>query len=102
MTVPAGPDGSQARLACVGRSVARVDAHEKVTGQAVYVSDIDVAGMLQSRILRSTVPHARIIRLDVSRAAAHPGVVTVLTGADLHDIDPYFGPAFKDQPLLAV
>ena len=102
MTVPHAPDGSQAPLACVGRSVVRVDAHEKVTGQAVYVSDIDVPGMLQSRILRSTVPHARIIRLDVSRAAAHPGVVTVLTGADLHGIDPYFGPAFKDQPLLAV
>src|SRR5262249_42933667 len=36
------------------------------------------------------------------RAAAYPGVAAVLTGADLHDIDPYYGPAFKDQPLLAV
>jgi CO/xanthine dehydrogenase Mo-binding subunit len=99
VTAPAGPE---ARLAYVGRSVERVDAHAKVTGQAVYVSDVHVPGVLQARILRSTVPHARIVRLDVSRAAAYPGVAAVLTGADLHDIDPYYGPAFKDQPLLAV
>ena len=102
MTGPAGHAGSQARLAYVGHSVGRVDARAKVTGQAVFVSDIDVHGMLQACILRSTVPHARIVRLDVSRAAAYPGVAAVLTGADLHDIDPYYGPAFKDQPLLAV
>lgn len=102
MTAPGGPDGPQAPFSCVGRPVARVDAREKVTGQAVYATDLNVPGMLQARIFRSSVPHARIARLDVSRAAALAGVAAVLTGGDLGGIDPYFGAAFKDQPLLAV
>ncbi len=97
-----GSAGRGDTLTAVGRPVERVDAREKVTGRAVYVSDVVIPGMLQARILRSSVPHARIARVDVSRAAALPGVAAVLTGADLHDIDPYYGPAFRDQPLLAI
>lgn len=102
MTGPGGSTGRPGALACVGQPVARIDAREKVTGRAVYVSDLAIPGMLQARILRSSVPHARIARVDASRAAAFPGVAAVLTGADLGDIDPYYGPAFKDQPLLAI
>lgn len=102
MISPARPEAGQTPLAYVGHPVVRVDARDKVTGRAVYVSDLVFPSMLHARILRSTVPHARIARLDVSRAASRPGVAAVLTGADLHDIDPFYGPAFKDQPLLAV
>jgi CO/xanthine dehydrogenase Mo-binding subunit len=102
MTDTGGPAGRLVPLSCVGRSVVRVDARDKVTGRAAYISDIVVPGMLQASILRSTVPHAQIARLDVSRARALPGVAVVLTGADLRDFDPYYGPAFKDQPLLAI
>ena len=97
-----GSAGRLAALACVGRPVVRVDAREKVTGHAIYASDLVIPGMLQARILRSTVPHARIVRVDTARAAALPGVAVVLTGAALRDIDPYYGPAFKDQSLLAI
>jgi len=89
-------------LSCVGRPAVRVDAVEKVTGRAVYASDFAIPGMLHARILRSTSPHARITRLDVSRAAALPGVAAVVIGEDVQDIDPYYGAAFKDQPLVAI
>jgi CO/xanthine dehydrogenase Mo-binding subunit len=58
--------------------------------------------MLEARILRSPLPSARIRRIDVSGALAVPGVVVALTGADLTGIDPYYGVAFKDQPILAI
>jgi CO/xanthine dehydrogenase Mo-binding subunit len=91
-----------AMLAVVGRPAPRVDAVDKVTGRTVYASEFAVPGMLEARILRSPVPHARIVRIDSSRAEALPGVVTVLTAADVKDIDPYYGMAFKDQPLVAI
>lgn len=89
-------------MTVIGRRAPRVEAVDKVTGRAVYVSDVAVPGMLEARILRSTVPHARIVRIDASRAEALPGVVAVLTAADVRDIDPYYGVAFKDQPLVAI
>ncbi|HVC20109.1 MAG TPA: molybdopterin cofactor-binding domain-containing protein [Vicinamibacterales bacterium] len=61
----------------------RVDGRAKVTGQTRFADDLTLPRMLHCRLLRSTVPHARIRRLDVSRAQAHPGVHLVLTGADL-------------------
>jgi len=95
-------DGPDQALKIVGQSAPRLDAVDKVTGRAVYASDYVVPGMLEARILRSPVPHARIVRVDASRAEALPGVVAVLTAADVRDIDPYYGPAFKDQPLVAI
>ncbi|MEA2622518.1 MAG: hypothetical protein QOH61_1428 [Chloroflexota bacterium] len=82
-----------------------LDAHDRVTGQVPYVMDVAVPGMLHAKVLRSAAAHARIVRLDVSRARALPGVVAVLTGADLEarsDLFPYFGPVFRDQPVLAI
>ncbi len=93
------PPESQAQ---VGRSVARLDAAEKLSGEAVYVGDIVVPGMLQGKVLRSPLPHARIVSIDASAAEAMPGVVAVLTGADLLDEDPYFGHAIKDRPIVAI
>jgi CO/xanthine dehydrogenase Mo-binding subunit len=66
----------------VGHNVERVDGLEKVTGAAQYVADIRLPGMLEGRILRSPYPHARVVRVDTSRAAALPGVLAVVTGED--------------------
>ncbi|MDA2934549.1 xanthine dehydrogenase family protein molybdopterin-binding subunit, partial [Acidobacteria bacterium AH-259-D05] len=90
------------RSRIVGHSQPRIDARQKVTGQAVYGTDLQVPGMLYGKILRSQVSHARLKNVDASAALALPGVRTVLVGRDLHDIDPYYGPALKDQPILAI
>ena len=66
-------------LAVIGRSLDRRDALEKVTGAAIYSSDMTRPGMLHAKILRSPHPHARIRRMDTSRAAALPGVHAVLS-----------------------
>lgn len=66
----------------LGQSPARGDGVEKVTGAARYGADILLPGMLHGRLLRSPHVHARITRLDVSRAAAHPGVLAVATAQD--------------------
>jgi len=82
-----------------------LDAVERVTGRVPYTIDIAVPGMLHARLLRSPLPHARIRSIDVTRARRVPGVVAVLTGADLvarGDLQPYFGPVFRDQPILAI
>jgi 4-hydroxybenzoyl-CoA reductase alpha subunit len=70
-------------LRLIGRSLPKVDASGKVTGQTQYTDDMRLPGMLHARIRRSDRPHARLIRVDTSRAAALPGVRAVLTGADL-------------------
>lgn len=98
MSVLAPPRGE----AQVGRSMARVDAAEKIRGEARYVGDMSIPGMLHGRVLRSPLPHARIVSIDTSAALARPGVVGVLTGADLMDIDPYFGHAIRDRPIVAI
>jgi len=86
----------------IGRSLERQDARDKVTGRARYTVDLAVPGMIEGKVLRSPYPHARIMSIDTSKAARHPGVLAVLTGADLTDIDPYFGQAVRDQPVLAI
>ncbi|MDH5537196.1 MAG: molybdopterin-dependent oxidoreductase, partial [Betaproteobacteria bacterium] len=63
----------------VGRNFPRVDAYERVTGTATYTRDIKLPGMLYARVLRSTVPHAMIRRIDTSKAEALPGVRAVMT-----------------------
>ena len=67
----------------IGKSRRRVDARAKVTGQTRFADDIVLPRMLHARLLRSPVPHARVARIDVSRARALPGVHLVLTGSDL-------------------
>jgi CO/xanthine dehydrogenase Mo-binding subunit len=67
----------------VGTRPIRPDGVPKVTGTALYGSDFSMPGMLVGRILRSPHAHARIRSLDISKAAAHPGVKAVVTSADL-------------------
>jgi CO/xanthine dehydrogenase Mo-binding subunit/aerobic-type carbon monoxide dehydrogenase small subunit (CoxS/CutS family) len=95
---PAGPRP----LRVVGHPLARIDGGEKVTGRARYVTDLAAPGMAYAKVLRSPYPHARVVRVDASRARAHRGVLVVLSGADLTFCDPYYGPAFRDRPLLAI
>jgi CO/xanthine dehydrogenase Mo-binding subunit len=83
----------------VGERVPRVDAVEKVTGRAVFGSDIQLPGMLHGAILRSPHAHARVVEIDASRAERAPGVRVVTTGRDF----PFtFGSSIQDQPFLAI
>src|SRR5437773_75306 len=95
---------SPAETPQVGRSLPRLESWLKVTGRAEYVHNLRLPGMLYGRIFRSSVAHGRIRRLDVSAAQAVGGVHRVVIAADLKEIvpDPYYGPAFHDQPVLAV
>src|SRR3954447_15210773 len=88
----------------VGRSVPRLEARQKVTGRAEYVHNLVVPGMLYAKVFRSTVPHGRILSIDTSAAEAVEGVYRVVTGEDIRVIvpEPYYGPAFHDQPVLAL
>ena len=88
----------------IGRSIPRLEARAKVTGRAEYVHNMRVPGMLYGKIFRSTVAHARIVNIDVSAAQAMEGVYGVYTAQDVLRVipEPYFGPAFHDQPILAI
>jgi CO/xanthine dehydrogenase Mo-binding subunit len=82
--------------------MARADATEKLRGEAQFVGDIVVPRMLHGKVLRSPYAHARIVSIDTSASLAIPGVVAILTARDLMDIDPYYGHAIKDRPILAI
>src|SRR5262245_42142085 len=88
----------------VGRSVPRLEARDKVTGRAEYVHNLAVPGMLHGQIFRSSPAHGRIRSIDTRAAARRPGVHAVVTGEDVQKLipDPYYGPAFHDQPILAI
>lgn len=98
MTMPA----RDSAFTSVGHDVPRVDARAKATGATVYAGDLRVPGMAYGRILRSPYAHAKIRRIDTAAAEALPGVVTVMTGKDVLDINPYYGHAIKDRPLIAI
>ena len=83
----------------LGRNYPRVDAYDKVTGRATYASDVYLPGMLACKLLPSTRTHARIVKIDTSRAAQLPGVHCVITGADFPDVR--FGSgALKDRYIM--
>jgi len=86
----------------VNHSLPRRDGRVKVTGKAQYVADLKLIGMAYAKVLRSPYAHAKILSIDKSRAEAHPGVHCVVTGFDLDGINPYYGHAVKDHPLLAI
>src|SRR5436305_3168224 len=88
----------------VGRSVPRLESWLKVTGRAEYVHNLRLPAMLFGKIFRSSVAHGRIRGIDTAAARAMPGVHSVVTGADIKTVvpDPHYGPAFHDQPVLAL
>lgn len=67
----------------IGKRVVRVDVIPKLTGEAKYYDDIELPGLLIGKVLRSPFPHARIRRIDISKAEKLPGVKAVLTGKDI-------------------
>ena len=88
----------------IGRSIPRLEARAKVTGRAEYVHNMRVPGMLVAKVFRSTVAHGHIRNIDVAAARSMPGVFAVYTGEDIRALiaEPYYGPAFHDQPILAL
>jgi len=80
----------------------RTDFHDKVTGRAEYITDLVLPGMLHGKILRSPIPHGLITSIDVSEALELPGVVAILTGADVQSLDWLWGPSIKDRPIIAI
>ncbi len=89
-------------MSAVGSDVPRVDGNAKVSGSAQYTADIELPGMLHARALRSPHPHAKLVSVDVSKAAALPGVIAVVTRDDLEGLNPYYGAVVEDQPVLAI
>jgi CO/xanthine dehydrogenase Mo-binding subunit len=88
----------------VGRALPRIEAREKVTGRAEYTHLMQLPGMLHTKIFRSTLAHGRIKSIDTSAAKKFPGVHRVVTSEDVRSVipEPYYGPAFHDQPILAI
>jgi CO/xanthine dehydrogenase Mo-binding subunit len=89
-------------FAVVNHSVPRGDGIAKVTGSAVYTSDMVVEHMAWAKVLRSPFARARILSIDISAAKNQPGVVDVLTGDMLKGLHPYYGHGVKDHPLIAI
>ncbi len=85
-------------MASVGESYPRSDARGKVTGQAAYSGDLAMPGMVFMKILFAEHPHARVKRIDTSKAEAAPGVVAVYTAKDV-PVNEY-GLQIPDQPVL--
>src|SRR5437763_6659953 len=85
----------------IGKRVALVDSAGKTTGQGKYADDLSLPGMLIGKILHSPYPHARIKKIDISRAAALEGVVVIVTGQDAPN---KYGilPVGHDETALAV
>jgi 4-hydroxybenzoyl-CoA reductase alpha subunit len=95
------PEERRRDLTVVGQPLEKVDAAAKVTGQTLFADDLALPRMLYARMLRSPHPHARIRRLDVSRAAAHPGVLATLVGTEL-PIPFGILPVSQDEHALAL
>lgn len=88
----------------MGRAIPRLEARAKVTGRTEYAYNFALPGMLHGKIVRSPIARGRIKRIDVDKALAIDGVEAVYTGEDVRAVmpHPYHGPAFHDQPVLAI
>jgi CO/xanthine dehydrogenase Mo-binding subunit len=88
----------------VGRSLPRLEAREKVTGRAEYTHNLRLPGMLHGKVVRSTIAHGRIKSIEIGAANAVRGVYRIVTAQDVIKVipHPYYGPAFHDQPVLAI
>ncbi|HEY3427967.1 MAG TPA: molybdopterin cofactor-binding domain-containing protein, partial [Acidimicrobiia bacterium] len=78
--------------------ITRIDGPDKVIGRALFPADLIRPDFLHAQIVFTDQPHARLLRLDVARAAAVPGVVDVVTAVDI-PVNEY-GLVFRDQPVL--
>ncbi|MGH7875192.1 MAG: xanthine dehydrogenase family protein molybdopterin-binding subunit [Candidatus Binatia bacterium] len=88
------------KFSVVGHRVQRVEGFDKVCGEAKFIADVALPGLLTGKILRSPLPHARIRHIDISKAAKLPGVRAVVTAEDT--IKRPWGAFFADQYILSV
>jgi CO/xanthine dehydrogenase Mo-binding subunit len=89
-------------VTAIGSDVAMVGGLAKVTGAVNYAPDLVLPRMLYAKALRSPYAHAKLLRVDASKAEKFPGVAAVVTGADLAGLNAYFGPVVDDQPVVAL
>jgi CO/xanthine dehydrogenase Mo-binding subunit len=87
------------RTVVAGQRLPRLDGPPKVTGRFVYGADFALPGTLYGKVLRSDVPHARLVRIDTSRARSMPGVRAAITSAEIPATR--YGNAIKDQTVFA-
>jgi CO/xanthine dehydrogenase Mo-binding subunit len=67
----------------VGKGMPMLNAVEKVTGSMIYGADFTLPGALYGKILRSPIPHGRIVKIDTSKARRLPGVAAVIAGPEM-------------------
>ncbi len=82
-----------------------LEAAEKAAGRTEYMGDLVVPGMAHAKVVRSPLPHARIVSIDASAARALPGVICVLTRDEIWadpDIEKMYGFVYRDAPLVAM
>jgi CO/xanthine dehydrogenase Mo-binding subunit len=84
----------------INKSILDIDSKEIVTGRVRYTDDLTLSKLLYVKVKRSTVPHAKIIKLDTSKAEKYPGVRAVITSKDIPE-DALHGLEIRDQPILA-
>jgi CO/xanthine dehydrogenase Mo-binding subunit len=89
-------------MTLVGTNVEMVGARAKVSGAVNYAADLELPGQLHAQALRSPYPHAKLVRIDASKAATLPGVRAVVTRDDLTGLNPYFGTGVEDQPVVVI
>jgi len=85
----------------IGESVPMLDSLSRVTGTVDYMVNLRLPNMLVGKIVRSQSPHAKLLSVDITSALQVPGVVAILTGADLGE-NIFYGAAIKDQGVVAV
>lgn len=106
-TSPTGtePGNGAATSGYVGRAMPMRDALERVSGTLPFTLNHSLPGMAHAKVLRSPYPHALVRKVDATEAEALPGVVAVLTGADLgpgSGLSPFYGGPRDDQPVVAI
>ena len=90
---------SKQSYSSIGKAALRIEGAQKVSGQSRYTADNLLPGTIWGKALRSPHPHARIARIDTSRAKSYPGVLAVLTAADIPNV--LTGRRLRDMPMLA-
>ena len=92
-------------MTAVGTRRPRIDSDVKVTGSLRYAADLPIPGLTHARLVTSLYAHARIVRIDTEAARAMPGVIAVITAADLPVVNPSANrtgePLAKDEVLFA-
>src|SRR5499425_1638020 len=88
------------KFSVIGQSLPKIDAWAKVTGETRFADDLVLPRMAYAKLLRSPHAHARILRIDTSRARAIPGVYSVITGHDLPRVKFGILPVSQDEEAL--